>query len=781
MILKKINRSIVLTVIFLIPLFPLIVANPFFFPFITGKAFYFRLLVEIAFASWAILAFLDARYRPKLNKLTVAVTVFALVALVADLLGVNPLRSIWSNFERMEGWMTIVHLWAFFIVTTSVFGVNDIVIKNSGEQSNVRKISSTGNSDSIKYWHRWLNTSLAISAIVAIYGFAQLFGWADIHQGSTRIDASLGNAIYMAVYMLFHSFLAGYFFFLEKQKGYSASKFKLLVYGIYSLISAFLLFETGTRGTILGLIGGVMLALFLYSVFGKSETKKSRWISAGIMGAIIFIGVIFWMNRDSTFVRDNEVLNRLASISLKETQTQARGYVWPMALKGWSERPILGWGQENFNYVFNANYNPKMWAHEQWFDRAHNIYLDWLINAGLVGILAYLSLYFLAFRGVWKSNISFKNKTLLTGLIAGYMVHNIFVFDNLASYVFFFAILGFISSLNESPALRSATGTPFKKGDPTQSAFNSPFLKGVSRSDGGFVIGGLKDVGVEVVEYVVLPISIIAFIGVSYFFQLRPILANTRLISALQSCGGPTPDITIFQKALAPNVYVANQEIREQSLSCAGSIIRSQTAPAPTKQVFFQLANDNIKNQIEVAPKDARMYVLGGNFLNAIGQYDEAQPMLEDAYKLSPNKQSVAFELAQNYLNTGRAEDAAKVLKQAYDGDPTNPNAKFAYAISLVANNKESEARKIFDNDPSIFETEQMAQIYLSIGKYDKSIAIYKTFVENNPKDPNARLRLAQSQYAGGQKWQAKQTMQDIIKDFPEYKSQVEQLIETMK
>lgn len=781
MILKKINRSITLVAIFLIPFFPLIVANSFFFPFITGKAFYFRLLVEIAFACWVILAFLDARYRPKINKITLAVTIFALVALVADLLGVNPLRSLWSNFERMEGWITIVHLWAFFIVITSVFGANDIVIKNSGDQSNTRKILSTGNSDSMKYWHRWLNTSLSVSAIIAIYGFAQLFGWADIHQGSTRIDASLGNAIYMAVYMLFHSFLAGYFFFMERQKGSYASKFKLWMYGIYAIIAAFLLFETATRGTILGLIGGIMLALSLYSIFGKSETKKSRWISAGIIGAIILIGVIFWMNRDSTFVRDNEVLNRLASISLKETQTQARGFVWPMAIKGWSERPILGWGQENFNYVFNSNYNPLMWAHEQWFDRAHNIYLDWLINAGLVGILAYLSLYFLAFRGIWKSNISFKNKTLLTGLIAGYMVHNIFVFDNLASYVFFFAILGFVSSLNKSPALRSATGTPFEKGELNADCVGSPFEKGVSRSGGGSVVGGLKDVGVEIVEYVILPISIIAFIGISYFFQLRPILANTRLIGALQSCGGPTPDITAFEKALAPNVYVANQEIREQSLSCAGSIIRSQTAPAPTKQVFFQLANNNIRNQIEATPKDARMYVLGGNFLNAIGQFVEAQTILESAYKLSPNKQSVAFELAQNYLNTGRVEDAAKVLKQAYDGDPTNPNARSAYAMSLVITGKEVEARKLFDNDPAIFDTEQMAQIYLSIGQYDKAIAIYKAFVLNNPKDPNARLRLAQSQYAGGQKWEAKQTMQGIIKDFPEYKSQVEQLIETMK
>src|SRR5262249_6953697 len=116
MTLQKILRGITIALLFLVPVFPLIVANSFFFPFITGTAFYFRILVEIAFAVWLVLACLDAKYRPKATPLTIGVTVFALVTLVADLCGINPLRSLWSNFERMEGWITVIHLWALFIV-----------------------------------------------------------------------------------------------------------------------------------------------------------------------------------------------------------------------------------------------------------------------------------------------------------------------------------------------------------------------------------------------------------------------------------------------------------------------------------------------------------------------------------------------------------------------------------------------------------------------------------------------------------------------------------------
>ncbi|MEK7501741.1 MAG: hypothetical protein AAB629_02345, partial [Patescibacteria group bacterium] len=91
---KKTTQYIATAALFLVPLFALLPSpfwpfnsiDSFFFPFISGKGFYFRILVEIAFASWIILAFLDAKYRPRLNALTVGVTVFALVTLVADLL-----------------------------------------------------------------------------------------------------------------------------------------------------------------------------------------------------------------------------------------------------------------------------------------------------------------------------------------------------------------------------------------------------------------------------------------------------------------------------------------------------------------------------------------------------------------------------------------------------------------------------------------------------------------------------------------------------------------------
>ena len=51
---NTILRRIIIGSIFLVPFIPLIVAPSMFFPFITGKNFAFRILVEIMFAFWLI-------------------------------------------------------------------------------------------------------------------------------------------------------------------------------------------------------------------------------------------------------------------------------------------------------------------------------------------------------------------------------------------------------------------------------------------------------------------------------------------------------------------------------------------------------------------------------------------------------------------------------------------------------------------------------------------------------------------------------------------------------
>lgn len=723
-------RNAVIFLLFLVPLFPLIVADNLFFPFITGKAFAFRIIVEAAFALWLILLYKDRQYAPRWNSLTILVTVFTLAALVADLLGVNAIRSLWSNNERMEGWMTIVHLWAYFILLTSMF-----------------KPANGGT----KWWTRYFNMTIAVAVVISLYGIAQLAGWAAIHQGSSRLDASLGNSEYLAVYMLIHAFLAAYLAVLA----WSNKKIdRVWIYSALAALFTFILFETQTRGTELGVVGGAFLACALYAIFAKSRNgvpnSRARLTNGIIAILIVLLGIGFYFGRNIPAIRSNAMVGRLASISLTDTTVASRlEYIWPMAIKGAFSSPktaVIGWGQENFNYIFNTNYQPGMWNDEQWFDRAHNVFLDWLVDGGLVLLLLYVSFYLLSLWYIWKSSLTTAEKSVLTGLLAGYAVHNMFVFDNLSSYYLFFLFLSFVFTLRESKGFA--------------------WLEAGKRDD-------------EVANYVVLPFALVLLLVTLYFINWRPIEANTDLIAALEGCGGQTlPTIAPWQKALGVNAYVANQEIREQLLSCADNVISSQSVDNDTKQAFFSLVNTQVEAQIAATPNDARIYTLAGGFYNDIQQWSMALPLLEKAHQLSPEKQTIDFELGLTYINTpGDAAEGVALFKAAYESDTAYPDAAVNYAAALIATGDETDAAPILAENAAWTTDNRIINAYVAEKNYAKVISIYKTLIAQNPSNVQYRVSLAAAYYADKDTYDATATINQAIKDFPLYKDQLTQVL----
>ena len=204
--------------LFLILFLPLYVSDSMFFPFITGKNFAFRIIVELITGAWIILALRDATYRPKKSLILYALGAFVAVMAVADVLSENPFKSFWSNYERMEGFVALAHFFAYFLVASSMLAV-----------------SRTG-SVITNLWERFFQTSLVVNAVLVGYGILQLGGKAVINQGSTRIDATFGNATYFAIYLLFHIFIAA--FLAVRHKGY---EFIRWIYGAVILADLFML------------------------------------------------------------------------------------------------------------------------------------------------------------------------------------------------------------------------------------------------------------------------------------------------------------------------------------------------------------------------------------------------------------------------------------------------------------------------------------------------------------------------------------------------------------
>lgn len=292
---------------------------------------------------------------------------------------------------------------------------------------------------------------------------------------------------------------------------------------------------------------------------------------------------------------------------------------------------------------------------------------------------------------------------------------------------------------------------------------------------------GSKPYRIDAVEYIVAPAAIVVLVGLVYFWNIRPIEANTRLITALSACQGSTPSADLFNSALSINTSMANQEIHEQLLGCAGNVINNQQIPGPTQQAFFDLAVSGIQNQIKATPKDARIYMLGGTFLNGAGQFQSAGQLLTKAHDLSPGKQTIDFQLATDYVNSGENTAALSLLKQAYDSSTDDTDAAAAYAIALVISGDEAEAHQIFGNDPAIFTTDRMAQVYMSLKQYPKAVSIYRTLLAADPKNLQYNAALAQVEFLSGDKAGAVAILQSIEKDHPEYATSIDAAIKQIQ
>lgn len=603
---RNLLKGVVFTGLFVIPFIPFLVFSSFFFPFITSKAFSWRIIVEIVFAAWILLALLDAEYRPKRSLILYAILGFLAVIGLADILGVEPIKSFWSNFERMEGYITILHLGMFFIVITSVFKEID--------------------------WKRWWNVSLVASFLMVLYSVLQIIGLKTINQGGVRVDGTLGNAIYLAVYMLFHIFIALLFMWREWKN--LALRW---VYGLLILLQMFVLYYTATRGAILGLLGGLVV-IALLNIRNKENTFVRKASTGVLTGLVILVGG-FMLIKDAKFVQNSPVLSRFSSLSVEEIKTQGRYFVWPIALQGVKERPFFGWGQENFNYIFNEHYRPEMYRLEPWFDRAHNTFLDWAVSGGLLGLVSYLVLYFALLFSIWNrgANLPYAEKTILTGLVVAYFFHNFFVFDHLISYILFFSLLAYLHYRNGGKILLSG-------GLVTEFRMNAFALPAIS----------------------------ILLVLVLYYVNVKPIIANTSLIQALVAIRVPenikvkSPDY--FKKAYRVS-RLGRPEAVEQIAANSVAILSSNISKEE-KDAFFAFAADAVMKQAEESKDDARYELVAGSFFLSLGLFDDALKRFERAKELMPGKQTIYLELAQTYANKGETDKAIETLRYVGEISP---------------------------------------------------------------------------------------------------------------
>lgn len=670
---------------------PLYVSSSLFFPFISGKNFAFRILVEIAFAAWLLLALRHPAYRPRQSGLLWSVLFFIVTLGVSTLLAEDPFKSFWSNFERMEGFIGIVHFTLYFFVAGTMFRA--------------------------KEWRAFVLTSLCVNAVIIGYALLQFFGVFAINQGGVRVDATFGNAIYLGVYALFHLFFASSatrWAWRERKHIALISFFSALALGNVVLIVL-----SATRGVILGLFVGVV-AGSVYAAF--SRDASSRFRRAGVVGCVLTLLAVggFFSVRDITYLRTHPIFGRILSASPVNDDAQARFVIWEISWKGFTERPLFGWGQEGFNFVFNKHYDPRLYNREAWFDRAHNTYLDWLIAGGLFGIIGYLALWFFAARVVFRGKdprgsplFSSEERALMVGFGTAYAINNIFVFDNGVSHFLFFMLLAYVyarATEERAPLLASP-------------AF------------------ALRSITSRACALVVL----VLFVASLYWFNVRPAQAGMLLLNALRAQkSGPAENLSLFRHALALNTF-ANAEIREQLAQVTVAVASIPNVPVSVKQEFLNTAASELDMEIKQRPADARYYTFMGSLLDAFRLYEQGFPYWREALAHSPRKQGLLFQIGSNRLNAGKTKEAVSYFKTAYELNPENREALIIYAVGLIyADDRVGE--KLVLATPSYLKgwlpDLRLIATYEATGRADDAIALWRAQLAREPKNEWIKLQL---------------------------------------
>lgn len=720
---------------------PLIVSSSLYFPFITGKAFFMRSCILIAGALYVVLAVTDKTYRPRLSILMYSVLGFMAILGASWLNSVAPDRSFWSNFERMEGYVTLLYMGALFVIAGST----------------LKK----------KEWTWLIHVSLIISVVVGIIATGD---FANAEPGTvSRISGTLGNSSYLGVYALIHIFLSLLGLLMvyrgnreevllssashdHAPKLTTASYIYMTVYGILAIFNMYILFYTGTRGSFVGLIGGLFLT-FAYLAW-KEKNKILKYGSIGVLSAVFVFVVLLGSLKKTDFVQSYAPLSRFASLitldvgSVLSKEGAARTTLWKMAYQGVKEKPLLGWGQDTFGYVFAKHYNPDMYAQEQWFDRSHNVFMDWLISAGILGLFGYILLFIAVCVCIFsqKSKLTVIEKSIFTGLFAAYFIHNLFVFDNLSSYVLFFLLLSYLHDRYTHD--RHIVHVEKKKGEDD------------------------IDEGTLLVATAFFVLLIGSYVGYKTIYQ--PYTQNRLLIQTMM-LSNDQQKITKemlprMKKVPADNVYTNFKEIFtlghtgeseafEQLMSVATNLAVSNTVSDKTKIDIIQLYQSRVTYHEDVNPQDPRFMYFTTNFYDKLGATDKALEYAKKAYDLSPQKQSFAYSLAILLLKKGDGVGAMSYIKKAYEDAPQNADA-FAYYVSMFVENAKVKGGLSYDavklggvaevlangylkQGHDLMLNSELWSLFLTAGKRKEASLLANRLIELVPNKKNEILKLS--------------------------------------
>jgi hypothetical protein len=608
--------KILIYITFFVPL--VVLPGSFIFPFVVPKILLFRSLITIVLVSYVLLLVINYNeYKPKFTWLNVVLSLFFLSFFISTFSGVDWYHSFWDNHERMLGLFTIFHYVVLYFVSTVVF----------------------------KNWKEWrlaFRIFLIAGSMVMLVGLFQVMDpYLLLNRGESRVSSTLGNSIYVGGYGLFLTFVS--ILLVLREKNFRGFWFYAeILMGLISILGAFF---SGSRGSMLGLLAGLIIMLLGYIIVLKDNKKIRKFLISVAILMTILVGILVGF-RKTSLVKNLPAIGRTVNTSLTDVKDSARWLAWGISVVSWKEMPIFGWGPNNYFYAFNKNYNPKLLEHgygETWFDNAHNIIMNTLAVQGTFGILVYLSIFgvsvYVLIRSYKKERLNKHITIISSSFLIAHLIQNITVFENPTSYLYFMIWLAFVNSFT----------------------YDVPSSKNLIKSD--------KNIG-----YGSITTACVFALLIIFIFNIQPARANNKSLQAIRILNSnPILAVGLIEDALefnSPHIDDIRSDIARNTSSMFNNLYKNIGKEKSAE--ILDLVYNNLKKNLILHPLDIRNQMtlsqlarLRAAVYQSVNSMLEAEALLKDALSKSSKRQQIMYNLASIKMDLNKGDEAIKLYQQA--------------------------------------------------------------------------------------------------------------------
>jgi O-antigen ligase len=594
---------------------PAFYSADFLYGFITYKSLVFRSLVAVSLLAWGISCLFDASLRPRFTFLTVGWTMLVLWLTLCAWLGSDFSRSLWSSLERMDGlvgyaWLT-GYLWFLSSVLTSS-----------------------------RRWFLFFGTSCLVAAVLAVLALTGIPEWYAPNQ---RLFLTFGNPTLAALYFGMHLFfLLG----LAIQAVACWPGLRRKIFGTAAVlcgIFGYIIYLTDTR---------IVLGLALFSAIGygvffaveKYRFGKIRLLPARLSLVLLCLGFIVYS--DALLLFFQQFLNRRST-------WQPRLDTWRFAKQAIFEHPLLGWGPENFDYALASSYHTLIHSDELWYDRTHNIFLEWGIGGGLPALLGFAALMGIGFWRVFdrRQKGNQVNTLIFGAALAFFLLVQQFSPDSLITYLCLFWTLSYIEQLAPSQ---------LELGIPT------------SR-----------------VAYWAIPIMFC--IALLFIKTVPPAFRVSQyLLRALQSSQVSYGISTARQLFQSYSGY--RQDIAEL-LAVNSHELVTKAFDEKERNWSIQTIDSLLATEVKQKVKNAKLVSIYGNFLLNQGRLVEANKASAKAVALTPNRAESYIQYGVVLLRENKYSQAKTAFNYALQ---LHPNLEKVQILNLVCDGLAGDRRRLW-------------------------------------------------------------------------------------